>query len=440
MDTSPYLPFDPDSKVWEDIEPTYQKEGPNPLCSIMYDPKYSRAMDLYRSLVSAHSDSQPGPSKGLELSPRALALTEHLVRLNPSNYSIWQYRAKILIDSDYTIPGASTSPPSGSESSDGKGEPKERRREEALRKELDFLDVLANENMKSYQVWQHRRLIVSALGDPSRELAFIATNLERDSKNYHTWAYRQWVLAHFGGLGSPIARSVSQRGRAGSGSACFPELWDGELEYVDRLLDEDIRNNSAWNHRWFVIFGRRSCHFSREDRKGVRPPDEGGVQEQDTERIEHEMRELIRREQAFTKARISVSPNNASAWNYLRGIHTSSPFPVPLSSSLDFSTSLISTMTEAESDPSVDQFGRSPPMALEWCLDCHEESIKKRVQILRAEGKDGDDLERDREVGNSLATCRKLVQRLDVADPMRRRYHSYRFNSIKRILEARPSR
>lgn len=26
-----------------------------------------------------------------------------------------------------------------------------------------------------------------------------------------------------------------------------------ELSTVDRLLEQDLRNNSAWNHRWFVI-------------------------------------------------------------------------------------------------------------------------------------------------------------------------------------------
>jgi len=39
---------------------------------------------------------------------------------------------------------------------------------------------------------------------------------------------RQWVLSEFG-------------------------LWDGELGYVTRLITEDIRNNSAWNQRYFVV-------------------------------------------------------------------------------------------------------------------------------------------------------------------------------------------
>jgi len=39
---------------------------------------------------------------------------------------------------------------------------------------------------------------------------------------------RQWVLSEFG-------------------------LWEGELEYVTCLITEDVRNNSAWNQRYFVV-------------------------------------------------------------------------------------------------------------------------------------------------------------------------------------------
>lgn len=55
---------------------------------------------------------------------------------------------------------------------------------------------------------------------------------EADAKNYHVWSYRQWLVRRF-------------------------DLWDqGELEETERFIGEDIRNNSAWNHRWFVVFGR----------------------------------------------------------------------------------------------------------------------------------------------------------------------------------------
>ena len=31
------------------------------------------------------------------------------------------------------------------------------------------------------------------------------------------------------------------------------KLWNDELEFVETLLEEDVRNNSAWNQRHFVI-------------------------------------------------------------------------------------------------------------------------------------------------------------------------------------------
>jgi len=52
-----------------------------------------------------------------------------------------------------------------------------------------------------------------------------------DAKNYHVWSYRQWLVKRF-------------------------NLWDdGELEATEKLIDEDVRNNSAWNHRFFLVSG-----------------------------------------------------------------------------------------------------------------------------------------------------------------------------------------
>ena len=64
-----------------------------------------------------------------------------------------------------------------------------------------------------------------------------------DAKNYHTWSYRQWLLAFFDD----------------------ERLWEGELGFVERLLDEDVRNNSAWHHRFFVLFERRG----KDGKEGV---------------------------------------------------------------------------------------------------------------------------------------------------------------------------
>jgi protein farnesyltransferase/geranylgeranyltransferase type-1 subunit alpha len=101
-----------------------------------------------------------------------------------------------------------------------------------LEPELVLTNALTKASPKTYQVWHHRQLLLTALRDPVQELSFNEEVLKTDAKNYHTWSHRQWVLAHFD----------------------QEELWAGELLFVERLLTEDVRNNSAWHHRFFVAF------------------------------------------------------------------------------------------------------------------------------------------------------------------------------------------
>ena len=73
------------------------------------------------------------------------------------------------------------------------------------------------------------------LQNPTSERAFLNQMLEEDSKNYHLWTYRQWLLTTFG----------SSHG-----------LWNDELSDIDVLLQNDVRNNSAWTHRYFYFVNR----------------------------------------------------------------------------------------------------------------------------------------------------------------------------------------
>lgn len=101
-----------------------------------------------------------------------------------------------------------------------------------LEEELEFIRVFTLETPKNYQLWQHRQVIVERLGIKeiaAFDLEVTKVQLSLDSKNIHCWQYRQWLLRHFD---LPI---------------------DPEVEYVDALLKEDVYNNSAWNHRFFLI-------------------------------------------------------------------------------------------------------------------------------------------------------------------------------------------
>lgn len=87
------------------------------------------------------------------------------------------------------------------------------------------------------------------------ELDFTSKILEKDAKNYHTWSHRSWLLC------AAAAASASEAGTASSSSQPPQDLWQAELEYTTRLIEEDARNNSAWNMRWTAVVGRKK----RED-------------------------------------------------------------------------------------------------------------------------------------------------------------------------------
>lgn len=67
-------------------------------------------------------------------------------------------------------------------------------------------------------------------------------------------------------------------------------LFDNELVFVDRLIGADLRNNSAWNQRYFVL-----------NHTGFTP-------------------EVIQYELNYVMNRIGLVKNNESTWNYLRGL------------------------------------------------------------------------------------------------------------------------
>ncbi|KAF2368438.1 Protein prenyltransferase alpha subunit [Trinorchestia longiramus] len=172
---------------WADLQPIKQNDGPHSVVKIAYSEDFSDVYDYFRGVVAVG-----------ELSERALILTEDAIQMNAANYTVWQYRRKILEHLKWD-----------------------------LQDELLFCREMIVVNPKNYQVWHHRRVIVEWLGDGSKELQLTKIIFAQDAKNYHAWEHRQWALRTFG-------------------------LYEGELEFTAELLEDDVRNNSAWNHRYFV--------------------------------------------------------------------------------------------------------------------------------------------------------------------------------------------
>ncbi|KAL2262705.1 hypothetical protein VTK26DRAFT_356 [Humicola hyalothermophila] len=247
------LSLDPE---WDDVMPVVLEEPEGALAAIAYPADYAEAMAYLRAVMQAK-----------EHSPRCLRLTEHIIAMNPSHYTVWLYRAAIVFALKLPIPD-----------------------------EIEWLNGVALENLKNYQIWHHRHLLVenyfpSIASDPSAIAAFAASEraflrdiLAEDTKNYHVWSYRSYLVGKLGLWASADA---------------------DELRAVEAMLDDDVRNNSAWSHRFFLVFSDPA--HSTPGKAATEPDD----------RVPPA---VVDREVEYAKAKIRLAPQNQSAWNYLRGV------------------------------------------------------------------------------------------------------------------------
>jgi protein farnesyltransferase/geranylgeranyltransferase type-1 subunit alpha len=71
--------FYDDDEAWADIEPLPQDDGGlHPLAAIAYSEEYSQAMGYLRAVMAKN-----------EFSERVMALTEHIISMNPAHYTVW---------------------------------------------------------------------------------------------------------------------------------------------------------------------------------------------------------------------------------------------------------------------------------------------------------------------------------------------------------------
>ncbi|ODQ82588.1 hypothetical protein BABINDRAFT_164359 [Babjeviella inositovora NRRL Y-12698] len=228
---------------YDDVTPLPISEENPQLCQILYKEEYKTTMGLLRALLAKK-----------EYSERALALTERVIELIAAHYTVWQYRYHIVLNINRSI-----------------------------LEELDWCEEIALENLKNYQIWNYRQLLIEHLLSQGceedrkrfsyrREYPLMQAMFDEDEKNYHVWSYRKWFVKKFGLLESPE-----------------------ELAFVDGLIAADIRNNSAWNHRFFISFG--------SFQSGAADP------------------LITEREISYARMKIALSPQNPSSWNYLLGIY-----------------------------------------------------------------------------------------------------------------------
>ncbi|EEQ88584.1 CaaX farnesyltransferase alpha subunit Ram2, variant [Blastomyces dermatitidis ER-3] len=345
------IPLDDGSTYYDNNDPERQGKGVSgngtyPLATIAYAPEYEEATSYLRAVMAAN-----------EMSERALELTGDVILMNPAHYTVWLYRAQILVAL-----------------------------KKDLNEEIEWVNKLALQCLKNYQIWHHRQLIMSNLEAfptlPGTEQQFLMQVFALDSKNYHVWTYRHWLVRHF-------------------------KLWDHpqELADVETLIDQDVRNNSAWNHRWTLKFGPRGDVDSGMpvgvvDKHGPK----GSLDVVDEELIDAELE--------YAKDKILLAPENKSPWAYARGVLRAAGRP--LAELKGFAAKFI--LEEVDSEGSVVKCQVKSSLAVEWLAD---------VYVEEAEEKDAEE-----EKARKAEAVRMLTLLKDKYDPIRKNYWDYRIRML----------
>ncbi|KAL5341322.1 hypothetical protein BJX70DRAFT_65926 [Aspergillus crustosus] len=332
---------------WASIQPIPLNDGAEsgaaPLATIAYSDDYIEATSYLRAVMAANEKSE-----------RALKLTEDVISMNPAHYTVWIYRAKII----FAL-------------------------QKDLAEELEWLNRVSLKYLKNYQIWHHRQVLVSSRDHfpalPPKEMDFLMEMFAQDSKNYHVWTYRHWLVRHF-------------------------ELWDSPREIADinSLINSDVRNNSAWNHRYMLRFGPRS---NEPDggmvNSGGRPSEKGRLNVVDEDVVDEELQ--------YTQTQIIRAPENRSAWSYARGVLRAAGRP--LSEWSGFAGRFV--VDKLDDDGQVIDADAKSSHAIEWLADHFAEA---------SQGSTSDD---------KSEAIRMLKLLKDKYDPIRRNYWDYRIRSIQ---------
>ena len=225
-----------------DLKPIPQDDGVRPLAQIAYSDSYTEAMSYLRALMAAN-----------ELSQRTLTVTDYIIAVNPAHYTCWGFRLKALFHVARTqqpMPVVSVVKGVGEKVEvevevvdEERNKEKEEKREEEkegsnndsqvekdaetekdpvageqetevqwLKREIGYLNNIAVQHEKNYQIWHHRQLVMDRIGEVlgsvgegrktgieeneklqdmvRSEQAFTGRMFDLDSKNYHVWSYR----------------------------------------------------------------------------------------------------------------------------------------------------------------------------------------------------------------------------------------------------------
>jgi Protein prenyltransferase alpha subunit repeat len=328
-------------QLFADVSPVSQPPSPSGsgVCEIQYANDFVVAYDYFRAIVHSR-----------EVSERVLQLTELCATLNPANYTVWQHRRFVwrqllLITTDTKSHHEGTAAAAAAaaavvevnDDDDDDAHSSAPRTRTLLRTrveyELQLASRLGGANPKTYQIWYHRRAIVEHLHELAStkpddsddndgallllllkarinaELEYLRTVVRADGKNYHAWSYRQFLLMMVMMMRKVPTVRRSQQVEYKDDDDDYDgdddaNMWSDELEYTSDLIDDDGRNNSAWNHRWFVLMNGAT------DRDGT---EEAAADDAAAGMLDEH---VVAREVRYALEVASIDPYNESPWRF----------------------------------------------------------------------------------------------------------------------------
>ena len=385
--------------LFADLEPIPQDDGPDMVCCIDYPPGFTTVYDTFRAVLAAQ-----------EISPRVFGLTSLCLHHNSANYTVWHVRRTCFLAQ--LLPTTHET-----ETTDEALE----RAKTMYRQELEYTASLGGSNPKNYQIWYHRRSLLESLlsmkDEPKQnslgggllaawlqeelareEFAYMDSVVRADGKNYHAWSHRQWLVLTLQQLARRTSPSPQQQEQQQDDDRV--SMWQSELDTTTSLIALDIRNNSAWNHRWFLLHHPEPPAFHNTDSSTTTttPTAAAAVTRLDPAVLESQVQ--------FALDQIVVDPYNESSCRFLVAL------------------------LKEEARASADQNASSLTLPSRALTTLHDEVLTTldptAVPVLSASVDLYELLVRSKQDKDHSETIQSLLTQLTSVDPIRTKYWKWR--------------
>lgn len=199
--------------------------------------KISKFKELYGICFKARDDNV--------LDRTVLKDLDRLLEVNPENYTMWNYRRRVLQhlweDHESSASASTAQPASGETSSTPNPKPVD------LKRELQMTFEILRKDYKVYAVWLHRRWVILQL-EPTARFEALTKDclvceglLAKDERNFHAWGYLRWVCSELAKIPHPNPATQTEQGS------------EAELKIAMRRIKVNFSNYSAWHNRALAL-------------------------------------------------------------------------------------------------------------------------------------------------------------------------------------------